>query len=144
MLLRGRGKAVMFQSLAADRIPAGVEPVRRPRLLFVRPGPVEDFHEQIPQIEGLDRPMQQGGGDAETGVVHEPLGGDGDDRDLGVAGVHQGLADQAVIVGGPAHASGLGDGQGHVVGVIPAFGYGVDQLADHQDGGIAGVVVHVL
>ena len=47
------------------------------------------------------------------------------------------------VVGGPAAAAGLGDEQSHLMGVVAAVLHGIDQLADDQQGGIAGVVVDI-
>ena len=48
------------------------------------------------------------------------LGGDGDDRNLRVAGIDQSLADQAEVVGRTAHTTGLGDGERHLVRIVLA------------------------
>lgn len=61
----------------------------------------------------------------------------------GYPGLLQGPADKADIVAGPASASGLGDQDGGAAHVVLA---GIDrghQLAHHNQGGVAGVVVDV-
>ena len=73
----------------------------------------------------------------QTGQIHR------DHRHKGQVRLFQRLAQQVDVVGGPAAAAGLGDEQGHLVGVIAAVLDGVDQLSDDQQGGVAGVVVDI-
>ena len=53
-------------------------------------------------------------------------------------------ADEGDVVARAAAAAGLRHDEGEVVGVVPAGGHGLHQLADRRDRGIAGVVVDVL
>ena len=55
----------------------------------------------------------------------------------------QRLAQQMDVVGRPAPAPGLEEDEGHPVRVVPAALEGVDELADHQNGGVAGVVMDI-
>ena len=69
--------------------------------------------------------------------------GDGDHGDIVHPRLGQGLPQQMDIVAGPAAAAGLGDEQGHLVGVIAPVLNGIHKLADDQQGGVAGVVVDI-
>ena len=139
----GLGIAVVFDGFAHDGVPQLVQLVGRALLHFVRAHAVEALHEQVAQNQRLDGTVQQGRGGLEAGVVFEALGGDGDDRNLRVAGIDQSLADQAEVVGRTAHTTGLGDGERHLVRIVLAFLNRADKLADDHDGRVAGVVVHV-
>ena len=96
-----------------------------------------------PRTQRLDGAVQQRGRHLEARIVLQALRGDRDDRDLRVTRVDQGLADQAEVVGGSAHAAGLRNRETHLVWIVFAFENRVDELSDDHDGRIAGVVVHV-
>ena len=69
--------------------------------------------------------------------------GEGEDGDIVQPRLFQSFAEHVDVVGGPAAPAGLGDEQGHFMGVIASVLNGVDHLADDQQCGIAGVVVYV-
>ena len=106
-------------------------------------------HPQQAGVEGVanDDAAQHahphGGGELEPGVGLDPLQGDGHYRHLRVPGLAQALAQHGGVVGGPAHAAGLGDGHHAAVGVVGAVGEGANELADHHNRREAGVVVDV-
>ena len=139
----GLGIAVMLDGLTHDGVPQLVQLVGRTFLHLIRAYAVEALHEQVAQNQRLDGTVQQGQGGLEAGVVFEALGGDGDDRNLRVAGIDQSLADQAEVVGRTAHTTGLGDGERHLVRIVLAFLNRADELADDHDCRVTGVVVHV-
>ena len=139
----GLGIAVMLDGLTHDGVPQLVQLVGRTFLHLIRAYAVEALHEQVAQNQRLDGTVQQGQGGLEAGVIFEPLGRNGDDRNLRIAGIDQSLADQAEVVGRTAHAAGLGDGERYMVGIVFAFQNRVDELADDHDGRVAGVIVHV-
>ena len=56
----------------------------------------------------------------EAGVFLQPEEIQGDHGHIVHAGLCQRLAEQVDVVGGPAAAAGLGDEQGHLVGIIAA------------------------
>ena len=62
---------------------------------------------------------------------------------LRIARLHQCLAQQVDIVAGAAAAAGLGDQQRRAVQIILAAVQRIQELADHQKGRIAGVVVNI-
>ena len=68
----------------------------------------------------------------------------GDDGDLGVAGVVEGLAQQGRVVGEAAVADVLAHGDSGVVRVVGPALQGGERLADDHLAGEADVVVHVL
>ena len=142
--LRGRlREAVVFERLAHDHVPLLVQAVRRALLHLVRAHAVQALHEQVAEDQRLDGAVQQRGRHLEARIVLQALRGDRDDRDLRVTRVDQGLADQAEVVGGSAHAAGLRNRETHLVWIVFAFENRVDELSDDHDGRIAGVVVHV-
>ena len=69
--------------------------------------------------------------------------GQGRGRAQRTARLVQSLAEHVDVVGSPAAAAGLGDEQGHLMGVIPLVLDGVNHLADDQQSGVAGVIVDV-
>ena len=73
----------------------------------------------------------------QTGQIHRYHG------NVIVARPVQRLTQQVNVIGGPAAAARLRDEQPHLVGIVfPAF-HRVDELADDQKGGVAGVIVDV-
>ncbi len=140
---RGLGMAVMLDGLAHDGVPRLVQLVRTALRHLVWAHAVQAFHQQVSDDQRLDGAVQQRRRRGEAGVVLDALRGDGDDRDLRVSGVDQRLADQSEVVGRTAHAAGLRDGERGVVRIVLAFQDRVDELSDHHDGRVAGVVVDV-
>ena len=110
---------------------------------LVGPHLVGGLDDDVPVHHGEDglpqgaQPQLEAGVLLQAGQVHR------DHRDEAQPRLFQGLAQQVDVVGGPAAAAGLGDHEGHLVQVVLAALHRVDQLADHQQGGVAGVVVDV-
>ena len=138
------GETVMFKRFTHDDIPRLIQLVGTSCGHFVRTHPIQAFHQQIADDQRLDGTMQQRWGRLAARIVFDTLRGDGNDRNLWIAGIHQRLADQAEVVGGAAHAAGLRDGERSGVRIILAFQNRIHKLADNHDGRIAGIVVHVL
>ena len=140
---RRLGMTMMLERFAHDRVPCLVQLVGAAGRHLVRAHAVQAFHQQIADDQRLDDTMQQRRRGLEAWIVLNALRGNGDHRNLRVAGIHQRLANQTEIVGGTAHAAGLCDGQRGMVGIVPALQNRIHQLADDHDGRIAGVVVHI-
>ena len=60
-----------------------------------------------------------------------------------MAALAQGLADECDVVGGTAAAAGLADNHGRLRQVVPTALDGLHDLARHQNGRIANVIVHI-
>ncbi len=104
---------------------------------------VGHVHDDVAVHHGVHRLADKGEGQLEAGVLLQTGQVDGYHGDVGHVRLLQGLAQQVDVVAGPAAAAGLGDEQAHLVGVIAAVLHRVDELADDQQGGVAGVVVDV-
>ena len=124
-------------------LPAVQHPVGIAGGEFVGPHLVGGVDQQVAVEHGVDHLPHQGEGEGEAGVFLQPGQVYGDDGDEGQPRLFQRLAQQVDVVGRPAAAPGLGDEQGHLVGVVAPVLDGVDELADDQQGGVTGVVVDV-
>ena len=82
-------------------------------------------------------------GDRKTRVVLQAGKVQRDDRDLIKARLMQRFAQQVDIIARTAAATRLCDNQRCAVQVIFAAFEGINELADHQQGGIARIVVHI-
>ena len=126
---------------------AVVERIGGAGLGLVGAAAVEQLHDEVAVEQGVDRLDQDLGlEDGEARVLLVQAGGRGerDHRDLGVAGVLERLADERDVVGGAAAAAGLGDDDGRAGEVVLAGEDRLHDLAGHQDGRVADVVVDVL
>ena len=126
-----------------DRIPPFYEAVGSPLLGLVGAHAQQAGVEGVADDDALDDLERESRSDLEPGVLLDALQGDGQDGDLGVAGVVQALAEHAGVVGSTAHAAGLGDGDDAAVGVVGPVLESPDELADDHDRGEAGIVVDV-
>ena len=104
---------------------------------------VGHVHDEVAIHHGVDKAAEEGDGQVEPRVLLQAEA-DGDDRNVAHSGLFQRLAEQVDVVGGTAAAAGLGDEQRYLVWVIAPVLDGVQELADDQQGGVAGVVVDVL
>ncbi len=141
--------------LLATHAPARLEAVHQPLgpcvnhgvggagLHLVGPDLVGYVDDDVAVHHGVHRLADEGQGEGETGVFLQPGQVHRHHRDIGHVRLLQGLAQQVDVVGGPATAPGLGDEQAHLVGVVAPVLHRVDELADDQQGGVAGVVVDV-
>ena len=117
--------------------------VRLPGRDLVGPDLVGGLHDEVAVHHGEDRLAQEGNGELEAGVllqageVHRHHG-----HKL-QSGFFQRLAQQVDVVGRPAAAARLRDEQSHLMYVVLAALHGVNELPDHQQRGITGVVVDV-
>ena len=100
-------------------------------------------HQHIAVEDGRDNLAQQRQGQRQTTALFEAREVQRSHRYVAVARLDQRLAQQLDVVGGTAAAARLGDEQRCVVQVILAAVQGVQELADDQQGGVAGVVVDV-
>ena len=100
-----------------------------------------DLLQQVPDRDGLNHAVNQGSGEGEARVVLDTLQGSCDDRDASESGILEGLAQQTNVVGGTAHATGLGEEEGGVVQVVFARLQCRDELTNDDDGGETGIVV---
>ena len=103
---------------------------------------VGHVHDEVAVHHAIDQPADQANGPVEAGVLLQPEG-QGEDGHKGQPRLVQSLAEHVDVVGSPAAAAGLGDEQGHLMGVIPLVLDGVNHLADDQQSGVAGVIVDV-
>ena len=60
------------------------------------------------------------------------------------SGLNQCLAQKMDVVGSPASASCLGDCQRNVCGIVFSAFQCIDHLTDYKQGGVAGIIVHIL
>ena len=139
----GGAATLVLEELPDDRVPAFQEPVGGALLGLVGAHAQQTGVEGVADDDALDDLERQGRGDLEPGVLLKTLHGDREDGDLGVSGITQALAEHGGVVGGPAHPAGLRDGNHAAVGVVGAVLEGPDELADHHNGGEAGVIVDV-
>ena len=109
---------------------------------LIGPHLVGHVHDEVPVHHAVDQPADEPHGPVKAGVLLQAKG-EGEDGDIVQPRLFQGLAEHVDVVGGPAAPAGLGDEQGHFMGVIASVLNGVDHLADDQQCGIAGVVVYV-
>ena len=72
-------------------------------------------HQQVAVVDAGQELAHQGQGHGEAGVLLQSGEVQAHHRNLAVACLHQGLAQQVDVVGGPAAAASLGDNQGGVV-----------------------------
>ena len=110
---------------------------------FIRPHPVDAPHENITEFRGHCNPDQKAGIQMEAGVALNSRQIQGNDGNLFHAGLFQGSPDKTHIVGGPAPASCLGHDDGGFVQVIFSGQQRFHNLAYHQKGGIAGVIIDI-
>ena len=113
-----------------------------PRLHLVGADLIGHPHDEVAVHHAVDQLADQAHGEVEARVLLQTKG-DGDDGHIVHPRLGQGLAQQVDVVGGPAAAAGLGDEQGHLVGVVAPVLDGVHELADDQQGGVAGVVMDI-
>ena len=139
----GKGLALL-EELCQRQGPLLHQGVAGPLLDLIGLDLVFQKHQQVPVGQGGDGLAQQGQGDLKPGVALQPRKVHRDNGDEVQAVFLQGLAQQVDVVGGPAATAGLGHDEGHLVQVVLAAVQGVHQLADGQQGRVAGVVVHVL
>ena len=100
-------------------------------------------HDQVAVHHAVHQLADQVHAQAEAGVFLQTEG-DGDHGNIVHPRLGQGFAQQMDVVAGPAAAAGLGDEQGHLVGVVASVLDGVHKLSDDQQSGVAGVVVDIL
>ena len=111
---------------------------------LVRATAVEHLHHHVTKEHRVDCLLKQRRRNLKAGVVlAERHGRKRDHRNLGVAALAQGLADERDVVGGTAAAAGLADNHGRLGQVVPTALNGLHDLARHQDRRIADVVIHV-
>ena len=111
---------------------------------LVRAAAVEHLHHHVAKEHRVDCLLKQRRRNLKAGVVlAERHGRKRDHRDLGVAALAQGLADECDVVGGTAAAAGLADNHGGLGQVVPTALDGLHNLAGHQDRRIANVIVHI-
>ena len=123
--------------------PAIHQPVRRAGDVLIRGDLVAQRHEHIGIEDAADQLANQRKRELKAAVLFQTRKVQRGHRNLGVTGLHQRLAQQMDVVGGPAAAARLGDEQRGVIHVVAPGLQGVDKLPDHQQRGVAGVVVDV-
>ena len=111
---------------------------------LIRAAAVEHLHHHVAKEHRVDRLLKQRRRQLKAGVVlAQRHCRKRDHRNLGVAALAQGLTDERDVVGGTAAAAGLADDHGRLGQVVPTALDGLHNLAGHQNGRIANVVVHV-
>ena len=132
------------RQLAGARHVLLVERVGGTGRCLVRAAAVEHLHHHVAKEHRIDCLLKQRRRNLKAGVVlAERHGRKRDHRNLGVAALAQGLADERDVVGGTAAAAGLADDHGRLGQVVPTALDGLHDLARHQDRRIANIVVHV-
>ena len=105
---------------------------------------IKHLHHHVAKEHRVDCLLKQRRRNLKAGVVlTERHRRKRDHRNLGVAALAQGLADECDVVGGTAAAAGLADNHGRLGQVVPAALDGLHNLAGHQNGRIANVIVHI-
>ena len=133
----------LLEALDQPALPGGDHGVSGAPLPLIGPDLVGHIDDDVPVHHGVDHLADDGESEGEAGIFLQTGQIHRDHRHKGKVRFFQRLAQQVDVVGGPAAAPGLGDEQGHLVGVIAAVLDGVDQLSDDQQGGVAGVVVDI-
>ena len=111
---------------------------------LVRAAAIEHLHHHVAKEHCVDCLLKQRRRNLKAGVVlAERHGRKRDHRDLGVAALTQGLADECNVVGGTAAAAGLADNHGRLGQVVPTALDGLHDLARYQNRRIANVIVHI-
>ena len=111
---------------------------------LVRATAVEHLHHHVTKEHRVHGLLKQRRRNLKAGVVlAERHGRKRDHRNLGVAALAQGLADERDVVGSTAAAAGLADDHGRLGQVVPTALDGLHDLTRHQNRRIADVVVHV-
>ena len=111
---------------------------------LVRAAAVEHLHHHVAKEYRVDCLLKQRRRNLKAGVVlAERHGRKRDHRNLGVAALAQGLADERDVVGGTAATTGLADNHSGLGQVVPTALDGLHNLARHQDRRIANVIVHI-
>ncbi len=100
-------------------------------------------HQRVAVNQRGDKFPQHRQCDVEPGVVLQKRKVERNHGDLFQTGLFQRLAQQMNVVGGAAAAARLRNDEGRFVHVVFSGMQRVDKLADHQQGGVAGVVVDV-
>ena len=137
------GRMAPGHKLFADILPLGMELVGGTFHLLIGTHPVDTAHEQITEHSGIETADHQLRSDLKAWILFKTAQVDADDRNLLHACFLQGTADEADIVAGTASAAGLGDQDGCFVQVVTAGQEGVHDLSHHNQGRIAGIVVHI-
>ena len=111
---------------------------------LVRAATVEHLHHYVTKEHRVDCLLKQRRRNLKAGIIlAERHCRKRDHRNLGVAALAQGLTDERDVVGGTAAAAGLADDHGRLGQVVPTALDGLHNLAGHQNGRIANVVVHI-
>ena len=111
---------------------------------LVRAAAVEHLHHHVAKEHRVDCLLKQRRRILKAGVVlAQRHGRKRDHRNLGVAALAQGLADECDVVGGTAAAAGLADNHGRLGQVVPAALDGLHNLTRYQNRRVANVIVHI-
>ena len=111
---------------------------------LVRAAAVEHLHHHVAKEHRVDCLLKQRRRNLKAGIVlAERHCRKRDHRNLGVAALAQGLADECDVVGSSAAATGLADDHGRLGQIVPAALDGLHNLARHQNRRVANVVVYV-
>ena len=101
---------------------------------LVRAAAVEHLHHHVTKEYRVDCLLEQCRRNLKSRVIlAQRHGRKRDHRDLGVAALAQGLANERDVVGGTAAAAGLTDNHGRLGQVVPTALNGLHNLAGHQD-----------
>lgn len=129
------------EGFAALLLPFSAEGFRTARILFVGTGPVQALLEGVSVNDGLKHADAHGHGEFEAGLRFKALGIEGNHRDLRQSRFRQSPAEEADVVGGTAHAAGLGKHDCRLVRIVFAGPESPHQGADGDDGRIACIIV---
>jgi len=111
---------------------------------LVRRGRQHDPRQRIAENESQRQPPDQCASfDREDRRRGRLLRGERDHRHLAEAGRRERLLGQRQIVGRAALTEGLGQKNRCLPGVVFSGPEGLDDVADHDDGGVAHIVVHI-
>ena len=131
------------EPVAADAVPFLVQAINI-AVNLVRAGAEQRLLQDIADGDGLEGLVQHLRRDGETGVGFNALSRQCDDGNLGVPSVDKPLAQEPSVVARATLTTRLGDPHGGAVRVgLPAQEL-ADELADDDDGRVAGIVVDVL
>ena len=111
---------------------------------LVRTAAVEHLHHYVTKEHCVDCLLEQRRRNLKAGLSSPSATAESEDhRNLGVAALAQGLADERDVVGGTAAAAGLADNHGRLGQIVPAALDSLHNLARYQDRRVANVIVHV-
>ena len=133
----------IFHATDGCMFPFAVQLIDRSLYLLVWTSLVDNAHEQISDCERLHRAFDRLHIPYETGVILKALYGEGNHRNLWVAGLRKCTTDKANVVCCTAATAGLCHNKCQFIDVIFAGCDGMHHLTYNDQRRIAGIVVYI-